>query len=253
MSSQYLPVFVQILVAIGFAAVSLSLSVLLGKSARIDLGQAWQSGQWAGLLNGIPTTVDREGWSDSVLRFAVNLYGAPPLAGREYAEYRAQAGKETILGAGLAVHLPTGHYLEDKLINLGSNRYTFRPQLGVVHNHGPWSMELNAAAWLFTDNDDFFQGKHLEQDPFYTADAYLIYTFRPGLWLATGAAYGYGSETTVNDVSSRNRQSNAAWGLSLGIPLHRQLGFKIAWISTRTLSDTGADSDSLTAGFSLMW
>jgi NADH-quinone oxidoreductase subunit A len=34
MSSQYLPVFVQILVAIGFAVVSLTLSVVLGKSAR---------------------------------------------------------------------------------------------------------------------------------------------------------------------------------------------------------------------------
>ena len=36
MSSQFLPVFVQILVAIGFAAVSLTLSVLLGKSARTN-------------------------------------------------------------------------------------------------------------------------------------------------------------------------------------------------------------------------
>lgn len=34
MSSQFLPVFVQILVAIGFAVVSLTLSVVLGKSAR---------------------------------------------------------------------------------------------------------------------------------------------------------------------------------------------------------------------------
>lgn len=34
MSSQYLPVFIQILVAIGFAAVSLTLSVVLGKSGR---------------------------------------------------------------------------------------------------------------------------------------------------------------------------------------------------------------------------
>jgi NADH-quinone oxidoreductase subunit A len=34
MSSQYLPVFIQILVAIGFAVVSLTLSVLLGKTAR---------------------------------------------------------------------------------------------------------------------------------------------------------------------------------------------------------------------------
>jgi len=74
---------------------------LLGKSARIDLTQAYQSGEWSGLLNGIPTTVEREGWSDSLLRFAVNLYGAPPLAGKEYAEYRAQAGKETIIGAAL--------------------------------------------------------------------------------------------------------------------------------------------------------
>lgn len=36
MSSQFLPVFVQILVAIGFAAVSLGASVLLGKSARTN-------------------------------------------------------------------------------------------------------------------------------------------------------------------------------------------------------------------------
>ena len=34
MDSQFLPVFVQILVAVGFAAVSLTLSVVLGKSAR---------------------------------------------------------------------------------------------------------------------------------------------------------------------------------------------------------------------------
>lgn len=34
MDSQFLPVFVQILVAIGFAAVALTLSVVLGKSAR---------------------------------------------------------------------------------------------------------------------------------------------------------------------------------------------------------------------------
>ncbi|WP_193210541.1 NADH-quinone oxidoreductase subunit A [Luteolibacter marinus] len=36
MSSQFLPVFVQILVAIGFAAVSLTLSVVLGKSGRTN-------------------------------------------------------------------------------------------------------------------------------------------------------------------------------------------------------------------------
>ncbi|MES2470235.1 MAG: transporter [Verrucomicrobiota bacterium] len=226
---------------------------LFGKSARIDFIQAYQSGEWSGILDGTPTTVEREGWSDSHLRFAVNLFGAPPLSGKEYAAYRARTGPETIIGAGLAVQFPTGEYLEDKLINLGSHRFTFRPQLGVVHTRGPWSLELNTSVWIFTENDEFFNGKQLEQDPFYTADAHLIYTFRPGLWLSASAGYGGGSETLVNRIPSDNQQSNFGWGLSLGIPINRQLGFKVAYINTRTLTSTGADSDTITAGLSLMW
>ena len=226
---------------------------LFGKSARIDFLQAYQSGDWSGILNGTPTTVEREGWSDSHLRFAVNLFGAPPLAGKEYAAYRARTGPETIIGAGLGVQLPTGEYLEDKLINLGSNRFTFRPQFGIVHNRGKWSLELNTAIWIFTENDEFFNGKQLEQDPLYTADAHLIYTFRPGLWLGASAGYGGGSETIVNRIPSDNQQSNFGWGLSLGIPINRQLGFKVAYINTRTLTSTGPDYDTITGGFSLMW
>ncbi|WP_265593885.1 transporter [Haloferula sp. BvORR071] len=110
---------------------------LLGKSARFDLTQAYQSGTWSGLLNGVPTSVDREGFADTVLRFAVNLHGAPPLAGKEFEAYDAAKECENIVGLGLLVRLPTGEYLEDKLINLGSNRCTFTPQLGWVHNQGP--------------------------------------------------------------------------------------------------------------------
>ena len=34
---------------------------LLGKSARIDFIQPWQSGRWTGLLNGVPASVERDG------------------------------------------------------------------------------------------------------------------------------------------------------------------------------------------------
>lgn len=226
---------------------------LLGKSARIDLIQGYQNGTWNGLLNGVPTTVKRDGWTDTTMRFAINLYGAPPLKGKEFAEYRAQADHETIVGAGLVVQLPTGEYFDDKLINLGSNRFTFRPQLGVVHNRGKWSMELTTAVWIYTDNDDFFNGKKLEQDPLYTADAHLIYTFRPGLWLSGSLGYGIGSESTVNGVPGDDRQNNLAWGLGLGIPINRALGVKVAYIGTRTHARTGLNTDTLTCAFSVMW
>ena len=102
---------------------------LFEKTARIDLLQAYQEGSWTGLLDGVPTTVKRSGWSDTNLRFAINLYGSPPLQGKEYAAYRAATEVETIVGAGLSVQLPTGDYMDDKLINLGTNRFTFRPQI----------------------------------------------------------------------------------------------------------------------------
>ena len=178
----------------------------------------------------------------------------PPRAGKEFAAYRAEKGdKETILGAGLGLQVPTGQYYDDKMINLGDNRFTFRPQIGVVHNRGKCSMELTTMASIYTDNNDFFNGKRLEQDPVFNTDAHLIYTFRPGLWLAGSFGYGYGGVTAVNGVSSDNRQSNLGWGLGLGMPINRAIGVKIAYIGTRTQAPTGLDADTFTCAFSVMW
>jgi len=225
----------------------------LGKSARVDLSQPLQIGHWSGLLNGVPAKVERDGLADTSVRFAVNLFGAPPLTGKEFAGYRAKADHETIVGLGLIVQLPTGQYYDDKLINLGNNRFAFRPQLGVVHNFGKWSAELTTQAWFFADNDDFFNGKRLRQDPILTADAHLIYTFRPGLWLAGSFGYGAGGVTAVNGVASDNSQSNLGFGFGLGIPISRGIGVKLAYIGTRTEARTGLDSDTFTCAVSVMF
>jgi len=138
---------------------------LFDKSARIDLTQAHLNAEWKGLLNGAPVSTARNGWSESFIRLAINLYGAPPLSGKDYAAYRAKMDVETIVGAGLAVRLPTGQYMDDKLINLGENRFVFRPQLGVLHTRNHWTVEGTAEVAFYTDNDDFFNGKRLEQKP----------------------------------------------------------------------------------------
>ena len=226
---------------------------LFGKSARVDLSQPYQLGHWSGTLDGVPAKVERDGFADTSVRFAMNLFGAPPLAGKEFAAYRAKADHETIVGAGLVLQLPTGQYFDDKLINLGNNRLAIRPQLGAVHNFGKWSGELTTQAWFFTDNDDFFNGKRLEQEPVGGVDAHLIYTFRPGLWLAGSFGYAGGGVTTVNGVESDNCQSNLGFGLGLGIPINRAIGVKIGYIGTRTQARTGLDADTFTAAFSVAW
>jgi hypothetical protein len=226
---------------------------LLGHSVRVDASDAYQNGSWKGTLNGVAARVDRSGMTDPILRVAVNLYGAPPLKGKEFARYRAGIENETIVGAALAVHLPLGEYFDDKLINIGTNRFTIRPQLGVIHNRGQWGFELTGSAWIFTDNNDFFGGKKLELDPLFAIQGHVVYTFRPGLWAAGGLAYGSGQNSTVDGVRKDDQKKNIVFGCSAGYSITRHFGVKIGYLGTRSQADTGIDFDSFIAGTSFFW
>lgn len=222
-----------------------------GKSSRIDVTQGYQDGHWDGLLQGEPAETSRHGMSDTFVRYAVNLYGAPPLKSGEYAAYRRGKETETIIGAGLVVRLPTGDYQEDRLINLGQNRFVIRPQLGIQHNRGRWTFEVNAEAAFFTSNDDFFGGNRLEQDPLFIFFTTAAYTFRPGLWASVGYAYDYGGESEVNGVKKDNRQQDVAWAVSIAYPLSRRAGVTFSYIETETRESTGLDSRSIGLAFSV--
>ncbi len=226
---------------------------LFEKTARIGILQAYQEGTWSGLLDGVPKKTKRSGWTDTVMRFAINLYGAPPLRGKEYAEYRAAAEVETIVGAGLSVQLPSGDYMDDKLINLGSNRFTFRPQIGAVHTRGKWSLETTGTVALYTDNNDFYNGNKLEQEPLCTIQSHLIYSFRPGLWASASVGYDYGGESTVSGTEKDDRKQNLAWAFSFGLPVTRHFGIKLAYIGIRTQESTGNDSDTFAIAASTFW
>jgi hypothetical protein len=108
---------------------------------------------------------------------------------------------------------PSSDYNDAKLLNLGSNRWSFRPELGVSKSIGKWTGELIGNVWIFGDNDKFFGGGTLEQDPLYVAKAHFIYTFRPGLWLGFGVGYGAGGQTSVSGVKANTKQKNIRWGL----------------------------------------
>jgi hypothetical protein len=223
------------------------------KTARVGILQTYQEGRWSGLLDGASRTIHRSGWADTLLRFAINLYGAPPLQGKEYVAYRATKEVETIVGAGFAVQLPTGDYMDDKLINLGTNRFTFLPQFGVVHTRGMWSTETTVTVAFYSDNNDFFNGQKLEQDPLYIIHSHLIYTFRPGLWAGASAGYDYGGRSTVDETKKDDRKQNLSWALSFGGSVNRHAGVKVVYIGKRTQESTGSDSDTLILGFTAAW
>ena len=157
------------------------------------------------------------------------------------------------MGAALVLGLPLGEYFEDRLINLGSNRFLIRPQLGLVHSRGKWTAELTGAVWFFTDNNEFWNGNKLEQAPLLAGQGHLIYTFRPGLWAGASGAYGYGAEATVNGVKKNNEQRNQLFALSIGVPLNRQTGFKLSWVKAETNVAMGVDSNTIALSGSYFW
>lgn len=226
---------------------------LLSRSARIELAGAYQEGRWQGTRDGEQVEAIRSGMADPSVRLAVNLVGAPPLRGKEFANYRAATDRETIVGAALLVTLPLGDYMEDKLINLGGNRYVARTQLGAMHRRGAWAMELTTSLWLWSDNEEFWNGNELEQDPLLSAQGHLIYTARPGLWCGLSGAYGYGGESAINGEEKDDRKSRLFYALSAGLPINRRTGIKLAYVAIRTQDDLGSDTDTVALSASYLW
>ena len=106
-------------------------------------------------------SITRSGQGDMVLRLASNILGGPALTRKEF----ARAPQETTLGASLVVSMPTGQYDGTKLVNIGTNRWAFKPELGFSQPVGRWRFDLYAGAWFFTANDDFFGGQSSNAGP----------------------------------------------------------------------------------------
>jgi hypothetical protein len=223
---------------------------LFGRSARFDVTVPYAEADWEGLLQGEPASVHRQGFGDPRFRLSVLLYGGPALDRREFAETPAS---NTVVGFGLSVVAPLGEYIDDKLLNIGQNRWIIRPQLGITHTRGKWTGELTGSIYYFTDNDSFFQGTTLENDPLYAIQGHLIYTFRPGLWASISVGYGDGAEPTVSGVPKDAETENWLNAISVGLPISRSQGIKLSYISSRTQVPTGADLDTLLLAYSWMF
>lgn len=225
----------------------------LGKSSRFDVTVPYANGYWEGLLDGTYASRRRTGFGDPRVRLSMNLYGAPPLSGKEFMQYRQNNPVSTTVGAALDVVLPLGQYNSDWLLNLGANRYVFRPQLGLLHQRYKWQFEVTGSVFLFQDNDEFWLGTRLEQDSLWFVQGHVIYGFKPGWWASLSGGYAYGGEAFVNGVAKNNDARSSYLAVSLGMPLNARQALKLTYVTADTHVRSGADTRSLLAAWSVNW
>lgn len=217
-----------------------------GKRVRLDALLPWADLRWEGLLDGAPAKVERTGLADPYLRLSVILAGTPADRSGPPPE------TSTVIGAAVGIILPWGEHFEDKLLNLGQNRFVVRPQIGVLHARGLWSYELSVSTFLYEDNDDFFGGQELEQDPLFATQAHVIRQFnKRGYWASLSAGYAWDGESTVNGVEKGDKKRIFLSAATFGMPIGRKQGLKFAYIRNRTNASTGNDIDSFAIAWSL--
>lgn len=218
------------------------------KLLRFDALLPFHKAKWDGLLSGEPGSAERKGLANPLLRLSINLLDSDTSVSNDPKETI-----NTVVGAGVAVGIPLGKYFEDKLLNLGDNRFTIRPQIGVVHTRGPWSYELTGSTFFFTDNDNFFNGNKREQKPFYAVQAHIIRVFEAGLWGSLSAGYGQGANSKINGVSKDDEREGFISALSLGFPLtsDQTLKFSYIWAKTQTDTETRSKTKTIAVGWSI--
>jgi hypothetical protein len=223
---------------------------LFGRSANLQLNLPYSDADTEGFVEGVFRTREAAGVADARARLSINLKGAPSMdrAGLQ-ALFR---NPETIVGASVLVQAPTGEYESDKLINLGTNRWSVKPAIGVIWPLRPgWLLEAEIGAWFFGDNDKFL-GTTREQDPVLSTEMHLVKHVRPGMWVSLDANYYVGGRTIVGGEARADLQRNSRAGATMLLPIKGRHALRGSF-STGVAVKSGGDFDMFSLSYLYAW
>ncbi len=220
-----------------------------GRMALLTAALPYSWGKIEGRVAEEARQITRSGLVDARFKLSVNLLGPPALPAAQF----VKTARRTVAGASLTAVAPTGQYDPQKLINLGSNRWAFKPEVGVSHPVGRWDLDAYAGVWFFTTNETFFPGGATRrQDPIVAFQGHASYTFKPRAWAAVDATWYGGGKATVDDGPESSAIRNARLGATLAWPIGRRQSLKVAY-SDGASTRSGSDFRTLAVAWQLLW
>jgi hypothetical protein len=219
-----------------------------GQSAKLEAVVPYTSLSGTADYRGQQVSREINGFADPSFRLAANLVGAPALSAAEFGAWQ----QDLIVGASLRVAPPWGQYDSARLVNIGTNRWSFKPEVGVSKTLGSWTVEGAVAVTFFTTNEDLWNGNKISQDPLYAARGHVIYGFANGIWLSVDATWYAGGRTTLNGALNDDLQQNWRLGSTLAFPIDRNLSVKL-YASSGVSDRTGNSYDLLGLVLQYRW
>ncbi|MBK9656905.1 MAG: transporter [Rhodanobacteraceae bacterium] len=219
-----------------------------GKSGIFDLTLPYTFLSGEAIYEGEPVERQVDGMSNPAFRLSWNFYGAPAMGLGEFRTWQ----QDLVIGASLRVSAPWSQYDSSRLVNIGTNRWSFKPELGISKTLGQWTVEGQLAATIYTENDDFFGGNTRKQDPIYSAQAHTIYGFKSGKWASFDLTWFGGGRTTFNGVDKQDLQQNWRLGATFAVPVNRKNSVKF-YASSGVSDRTGNSYDLIGIVWQYRW
>lgn len=228
-----------------------------GRSANLNVSLPYAVGRFEGNLAGTHQEIYRSGLAPLSLRFSVNLKGGPAMTPEEFAKRKQP---RTVIGTSLTVELPTGQYDGARLINVGDNRWAFKPEIGLSRRWGRLVLDTYGGAWFFTANHDFFSGapgstghNTQTQDPIGVIEMHLSYDVKPRLWVSLDGNFWRGGETSLNGIrATTTLQQNSRLGATASVPVSSHQSFKFSY-SRGTYVRFGGDFQLVQVAWQYSW
>ena len=221
---------------------------VLGRSAQILAILSYVQANLSGVYVGAGENRYRSGLSDAVFRYSMNIHGAPAMTRSQFLGYR----QKTIVGASVTVSPPTGQYDPNRLINIGTNRWAVKPELGVSRAVGNWTLEGAFGVWLYSANDQFNGELRNTRSPLGSTQAHVVRFLPHRMWLAFDGTYYTGGRTKVAGADQPNYMGNLRIGGTLGISLKPRHALKIGYFGG-AVARYGSDNHSLGITYTVVW
>ena len=223
---------------------------LFGRTAQALAALPYSSARVTGAVGEQSQHIERSGLSDMRLRLSVLLAGAPAMTPQQF----ARSPRRPIVGTSLTLAIPTGQYYQDRLVNLGTNRWALKPEVALSYPlKERWLVDLYGGVWMFAANGSFYPGTAVRtQTPIAALQTHISYSLSPKAWAAFDATWYAGGEARVDGVARGTRNSNSRVGGTLVFPIGERHAIKVA-CSTGAIIRSGADFTTVSVGWQAGW
>jgi hypothetical protein len=156
---------------------------------------------------------------DSSYALSMLFKGGPALTAAEFDNY--QPG--TTIGASVTVTAPTGQYDADKILNLGADRWSFKPEIALSHPFGrdqKWQLDAYANASFYTDNTAYRGRQILRQEPLAGLEGHISYSLNESVWVAFDTRYSFRGATVLDGTNQDNEQQNLLVGSEINLSIN---------------------------------